>query len=208
LEKENPEGAGKIKWVCFTSSHGTFAAYQPFGKFRAQIAIGNVAYAKLLNQEQTPAFYALIEHHRKEEGKLKNGLPADANTIPGLEIGMLPDLPLINREVLVLLQNYKWNEAMLVTPRERKPIGMVTLHKLIHDTMGFELLSPHAEEALKKKIKSWEKDSGVTVAALEKPDNRPAPPADHGDDSPELDAMVPFGANKRTRSALLRFTPP
>lgn len=207
LEDRNPEGARKIKWVCFVTRYGSFAAYQAFKKFRGQIALGNAIYADILNIREPAEFRNTLEKQPKEEDNRERGLAAEQNIIPNLKTGVLPNRPLTNRETMVRLLDNDWHEAMLVTTHEHKPVGIVTLSDLIKRILPLDLMSNVGKEALENEIKTWCNASSQSIGERETPDNRPRPPEDYGDDDPARNAMI-AGGPRRRKPADLRFTRP
>jgi hypothetical protein len=210
LEERNNDDRAKnknITWVCFATYHRTFVAYQSYSKFAAEILEKrNSSYADILNTGDFDKFRELLQGHRDEEVKLKQGKSAKLNTIPGVEFNMLPNF--LNREeALFLLHRDKIGEAMLVSKEERKALGMVTQNKLLSDTVmgAAQKLDP---ATLKQRIKAWLDDSGAAIITLETVE--PAIPGGGPDDDPQLDATLPFSqaANRWRKGADLRFTPP
>lgn len=154
LEFRDKDGVEKIKWVCFVCRDGSFAAYQPFNKFRTQIKLGNTQYAVLLNQKTSKDFHEKIRGYREEEEKLKCGDAHEPDIITGLEVRTLPEVsaakPLTNRQALLRLTSQGQSEAMLVTAAEHKPLGIVSLNALLNCTLVGVFPSPDKEDIDKK----------------------------------------------------------
>jgi hypothetical protein len=194
----------KIDWVCFVTKHRTFVAYQPFDAFEAEILEKrNAKYADILCEPDTATFCKRLNEEIAAYTRYKDTRVPIPNTIPRLATALLPD-SLTKKQAILELARKDATEGMLAS-KDRKPLGMVTLPRLVKSTFDDKIIRPSEMAALDKLLAKWNRDSNAAAAAVEKTDI-PSPPAPVPDDNPELDAMVRRKVIRSLYRALI--TPP
>jgi len=148
VDKKNEGGHftdTKLEWVCFVDHTGRFIALQQFADLWMQREERAVDFLKILNKRTPAEFESEIERHYaawyrefdKQYNQQRSGI-VDLPTkfIRGLEFHNEIPEGITKRRAIAHLTSYgEFDHSMLISAGDQKPIGVVSLSRLIDDKL-------------------------------------------------------------------------
>lgn len=127
----------KLRWVCFVTKYGKFVAFEDFNVFRVRVCQHHAQeYVNILNTPDTGRFVELIKWHadiyvfQRTEGidpvNTAHTKLSFEQVIPDLLLGAITEGK-SRAQVLQEMCELESDHAMLVTRRDHKPVGVISV---------------------------------------------------------------------------------
>ena len=135
----------------------------------------NQEYEHILCERDADGFRGRVKRNLDDDNHQKMGGVAKPNTIPELRIRCVPD-DLSRKDVAVYLLESGLTDAMLVSRHDRKPVGVVSLTRVVRELFEGGIVTKSESDAVVGHVRSWYED------AFAKPTPKSEGPAEGGAD--------------------------